>query len=142
MFPYELDWTTNNTVDACLNQCAAYGYPAAGLEYGEQCCEYLPSSSRPHLVTLKEVCGDISDVTANGGTYVADSQCNMACSGDPVHLCGGGNRLTTYYWTGTPLYTWNTPENTGYYEASVKSLYPRHGMLMIISSSLAASSFP
>ncbi|KAF8452229.1 hypothetical protein L210DRAFT_3499268 [Boletus edulis BED1] len=104
VFPYELDWTTNNTVDACLNQCATYGYPAAGLEYGEQC-----------------FCGDISDVTSNGGTYVADSECNMACSGDPIHLCGAGNRLTTYYWNGTtPLYVWNTPENTGYYEASLK----------------------
>jgi hypothetical protein len=40
VFPYEMDWTTNNTVVACLNQCAAFGYPAAGLEYGEQCCEY------------------------------------------------------------------------------------------------------
>ncbi|KAF8556655.1 DUF1929-domain-containing protein [Imleria badia] len=87
VFPYELDWTTNNTVDACLNQCAAFGFPVAGLEYGEQC-----------------FCGDTSDITTNGGTYVADSQCNIACSGDPIHLCGAGNRLTTYYWTGTPLY--------------------------------------
>lgn len=46
VFPYELDWTTNNTVDACLNQCAAFGYPAAGLEYGEQCCKCLPSWTR------------------------------------------------------------------------------------------------
>lgn len=40
VFPYEMDWTTNNTVDACLNQCAAFGYPAAGLEYGDQCCAF------------------------------------------------------------------------------------------------------
>ena len=71
---------------------------------------------------LEVVCGDVSDVAANGGTYVADSECNLSCSGDPVHLCGAGNRLTTYYWTGTPLNVWNTPANTGYYEASLKLL--------------------
>ena len=53
VFPYELDWTTNNTVEACLNQCAAYGYPAAGLEYAEQCCELLSSFSRSHGVTWR-----------------------------------------------------------------------------------------
>jgi len=31
-FPYQNIWTDNNTVEACLNQCAAFGYPAAGLE--------------------------------------------------------------------------------------------------------------
>ncbi|KAL4076636.1 glyoxal oxidase [Scleroderma yunnanense] len=98
VFPYEIDWTNNNTVDACLNQCAAFGYPAAGLEYGSQC-----------------FCGDITDVAANGGYYVADSQCNMACSGDPIHFCGSNNLLTTYYWNGT-MNVWNTPSNTGFYE--------------------------
>ncbi|KAN0078350.1 glyoxal oxidase [Tylopilus felleus] len=100
VLPYELDWTTNNTVDACLNQCAAFGYPAAGLEYGYQC-----------------FCGDISDVNTNGGVLVPDSECTMPCSGDPTHVCGDAWKLTTYYWTGAPLYVWNTPENTGYYEA-------------------------
>ena len=51
VFPYELDWPTNNTVDACLNQCAAFGYPVAGLEYGEQCCEFVPFFSCLHVVT-------------------------------------------------------------------------------------------
>ncbi|KAF8129080.1 copper radical oxidase-like protein [Boletus edulis] len=104
VFPYELDWTNNNTVDACLNQCAAYGYPVAGLEFSNQC-----------------FCGDVSDITTNNGAYVADSECNAACSGDPIHLCGGSNRLTTYYWTGNPLNVWNTPGNTGYYEANRKA---------------------
>ena len=72
------------------------------------------------------VCGDISDVNTNGGTFVPDSECNMPCSGDPIHFCGAGNRLTTYYWTGTPLYVWNTPENTGYYEASLNRSHPRY----------------
>ena len=66
------------------------------------------------------VCGDITDVAANGGHYMADSQCNMPCSGDPNHLCGAGNLLTTYYWNGMNI--WNTPSNTGHYEAS--TTYP------------------
>lgn len=97
-FPYENDWTNNNTVEACLNQCAAFGYPAAGLEYGEQC-----------------FCGDISDVVDNNGTFVSDSECNMPCSGDPVHLCGANNLMSAYYWNGT-MNVWHTPENIGRYE--------------------------
>ncbi|KAF9220620.1 copper radical oxidase-like protein [Gyrodon lividus] len=105
VFPYELDWTTNNTVDACLSQCAAFGYPVAGLEYGEQC-----------------FCGDITDITSNGGTYVSGSDCNTPCSGDPIHLCGGGNRLSTYYWNGAPMNVWNTPTNIGRYEFLIGGL--------------------
>ncbi|KIM63207.1 glyoxal oxidase [Scleroderma citrinum Foug A] len=97
VFRYEIDQTNNNTVDACLNQCAAFGYPAAGLEDGSKC-----------------LCGDITDVAANGH-YVADSQCNMPCSGDLTHLCGADNLLTTYYWNGT-MNVWHTPSNAGYYQ--------------------------
>ncbi|KAG6333260.1 hypothetical protein ID866_5832, partial [Astraeus odoratus] len=88
-----MDWTDNNTVTACLNQCATYGYPAAGLEYGTRC-----------------FCGDINDVAANDGQFVSESQCNMTCSGDPAHFCGAGNFLTTYYWNGA-IDVWNTPSN-------------------------------
>ena len=34
----------------------------------------------------------------------------MACSGDPSFLCGAGNLISLYRWTGTPLYTWHTPQ--------------------------------
>ena len=68
-------------------------------------------------LTSRVVCGDITDVAANGGDYVADSQCNMTCSGDPTHLCGAAYRLTTYYWNGK-MNVWHTPSNTGYYQAS------------------------
>lgn len=37
-FPYQNIWTNNNTVEACLNQCALFGYPAAGMEYSDECC--------------------------------------------------------------------------------------------------------
>ena len=72
------------------------------------------------VLTSYIVCGDVADVAANGGYYVADSQCSMPCSGDPTHLCGAGNLLTTYYWNAT-MNVWHTPPNTGYYEASIAS---------------------
>lgn len=37
-FPYQII-TSNNTATNCLLQCQAFGYNAAGLEYGSQCCK-------------------------------------------------------------------------------------------------------
>lgn len=34
-FPYQLILAENNTAADCLNQCAAYGFMAGGMEYGE-----------------------------------------------------------------------------------------------------------
>lgn len=97
-FPYQNIWTDNNTVEACLNQCALFGYPAAGMEYGDECW-----------------CGDVSDVIQYSPGFSAESDCSMPCSGDPLHLCGGPERLQLYYWNGG-LQTWHTPANTGRYE--------------------------
>ncbi|KAF8346390.1 glyoxal oxidase N-terminus-domain-containing protein [Amanita rubescens] len=93
VFPYKNIWLTNNSAVACMNQCAAFGYPAAGVEYGQEC-----------------YCGDLSDVSLS--TFVPESQCNMACTGDPIHFCGAGNLLTTYTWNGT-MNVWHTPAVTG-----------------------------
>lgn len=38
-----------------------------------------------------------------------DSDCNTPCSGNQTGICGGQNRLSLYYWTGDPLYTWEYP---------------------------------
>ncbi|KAJ6479629.1 hypothetical protein C8R45DRAFT_1076519 [Mycena sanguinolenta] len=98
VFPWEIDNTNNNSAIACLSQCAAFGYTAGGMEFGFQC-----------------FCGDVSDVTASGVTLQAEDSCNLACPGDPIHLCGGGDRLQYYVWTG-PTHVWHTPEITGSYE--------------------------
>lgn len=76
VFPWENIWTDNTTVEACLDRCALYGYPAAGLEFGNQC-----------------FCGDVSDVTTNSAGPAPETDCNIPCSGDPLHLCGGPLRL-------------------------------------------------
>ncbi len=32
VLPYQNIWLTNNSAVACMNQCAAFGYPVAGVE--------------------------------------------------------------------------------------------------------------
>ncbi|KAI0631805.1 hypothetical protein C8Q77DRAFT_1219134 [Trametes polyzona] len=76
VFPYQSILTNNNTIEACLNLCAAFGFPAAGAEFGNQC-----------------FCGDITDVQNNSPGFVDPTLCNIPCSGDPIHLCGGEARL-------------------------------------------------
>ncbi|KAH8205437.1 hypothetical protein TruAng_000343 [Truncatella angustata] len=81
----------NATVSACIAGCSNYGYEAGGLEYGYQC-----------------FCGDIANVVNQGrDTLQPESDCNVPCSGDPTHLCGGGNRLSYYRWAGDTLTTWS-----------------------------------
>ena len=41
IFKYQIINTNNNTATACLNQCAAFGFPVGAMEYGEECCEYF-----------------------------------------------------------------------------------------------------
>jgi hypothetical protein len=40
VFPlYMITLTNNNTAANCLNLCSTFGYPAAGMEYSDQCCK-------------------------------------------------------------------------------------------------------
>ncbi len=39
IFPYQLILAENNTATNCLSQCSTYGYPAGGMEYGDECCK-------------------------------------------------------------------------------------------------------
>ncbi|KAI0294118.1 galactose oxidase [Multifurca ochricompacta] len=106
VFPYQIILSQNNTADNCLSLCSTFGYPAAGMEFGDECW-----------------CGDVADITANGGTTAAETDCSMACSGDPLHLCGGAQRLQLYLWNGN-LHNWNTPANPGHYEYLIPGLVP------------------
>ncbi|KAH9027091.1 copper radical oxidase [Lactarius pseudohatsudake] len=100
-----LTLANNNSAQNCLSQCSAFGYPAAGME-NDECW-----------------CGDVADITDNGGMTAAESDCSTACSGDPLHLCGSTWRLQLYLWNGT-LNTWGTPANIGRYEYLVPGLVP------------------
>ncbi|KAJ7244340.1 glyoxal oxidase N-terminus-domain-containing protein [Mycena rebaudengoi] len=96
--PWQNIYPTNNSATTCLGQCAAFGYTAGGMEFGEEC-----------------YCGDIEDVAASGVKFAPESDCNLPCPGDPIHLCGAGNRIQYYTWTGTS-HVWHTPTNTGHYD--------------------------
>ncbi|KAJ7310745.1 copper radical oxidase [Mycena albidolilacea] len=99
--PWQNIYPTNNSAATCLSQCAAFGYTVGGMEFD---------------------CGDLWDVEAAGVQRAPESDCNMPCPGDPIHLCGGGNRIQYYNWMGAPLYVWNnSTTNIGYYEVNACS---------------------
>ncbi|KAN0105464.1 copper radical oxidase [Russula decolorans] len=106
VFPYQVIFPHNNSAQNCLTQCSTFGYPAAGMEAGDECW-----------------CGDVEDITNNGGTTALETDCTTACSGDPLHLCGGPQRLQLYLWNGT-LNNWQIPANIGRYEYLVPGLVP------------------
>ncbi|RDB22030.1 hypothetical protein Hypma_011026 [Hypsizygus marmoreus] len=98
LLPNKINWPTNNTALACMNQCALFGFPVSGTEYGEEC-----------------YCGDAEDITGGGAVMGAESECSLPCPGDPLHLCGAGDRLSLYSWNGT-MNVWHKPANIGRYE--------------------------
>jgi hypothetical protein len=114
MFPYHIVAPGTNTPLTCINQCAAFGFSAAGVEWGQEC-----------------FCGDITDVVSKNGAFVDDSQCNMPCDGDSAHSCGGFFILNVYY--GPVVNTWKTPGNTGHYE------YLLPGVVVPISASVSVN---
>jgi hypothetical protein len=85
----------NNSATSCLSLCAEYGYMSGGMEYGQEC-----------------YCGDEADMKASGSTKQAEADCSIACTGDPTYLCGGGDRLSYYKWTGTPINTFHYPNGS------------------------------
>ena len=84
---------------------------AGGMEYGDECCmdTLSPSIVYAPLLIVRVDCGDVSDITTNGATTEPLTDCSMSCPGDPRYLCGAGNRLSYYKWTGTSLTNWATP---------------------------------
>ncbi|RYP78808.1 hypothetical protein DL770_006817 [Monosporascus sp. CRB-9-2] len=92
--PWALYFPETNSAEVCLGRCAEFGYPVAGMEYGEEC-----------------FCGDPVNLFESGSTQRPESECNIVCSGNSSAICGGGARLSLYQWTGeTPLYVFDYPE--------------------------------
>ncbi|KAL2060629.1 hypothetical protein VTL71DRAFT_9270 [Oculimacula yallundae] len=70
-----------NTVEICTAACAAAGFSLAGMEFGSQC---------------------FCDNAISGAGVLADpATCNKACPGNPLEICGGGDRLSVYKVTPT-----------------------------------------
>jgi hypothetical protein len=126
VFPYQIAFPQNNAAQNCLTQCSAFGYPAAGMEDGNQCCVWFTSVERLRRSLRKHYslgCGDVADITNNGGTTAPETDCSTVCSGDPSHLCGGAQRLQLYLWNGV-LNNWQSPANIGGYEVRAKFPLP------------------
>lgn len=58
-------------------------------------------------------CGDVTDIAAAGATFEPQTDCGTVCSGDSTFLCGGGNRISYYNWTGTPFNNWQVGVGAG-----------------------------
>ncbi|KOS19608.1 putative fungistatic metabolite [Escovopsis weberi] len=109
----------NMTPDQCLKQCATFGYMAAGLEYGDEC-----------------YCGDPFNIQTVGSTKRPESECNIPCTGNGSAICGGGSRLTTYFWTSDPLYSWTFPEAGSSAAGEYKFLVPGVCVPLMTSQSI------
>ena len=98
---YQLILPQTNSAANCLIQCSTYGYTGGGMEYGEEC-----------------YCGDAGDPATNGATAAPAADCSTACPGDPRYLCGAGNRLSFYTYSGTNATTWSyaSGANAGQYK--------------------------
>ena len=83
------------------------------------CVFYCSGAFSTPLTETSIGCGDVEDITNNGGTTALETDCTTACSGDPLHLCGGPQRLQLYLWNGT-LNNWQIPANIGRYEVRTK----------------------
>ncbi|KAM3512292.1 hypothetical protein MY11210_004076 [Beauveria gryllotalpidicola] len=81
------------TPEMCLNRCADFGYMAAGLEYGQEC-----------------YCGDPQNIIVKQSKKKNENECDVPCVGNASAFCGGGSRLSTYFWDGKPFYSWDFPE--------------------------------
>ncbi|GKT55210.1 wsc domain-containing protein [Colletotrichum tofieldiae] len=91
-FKWQVLFPGINNANMCLDRCSSFGYSAAGLEYGEEC-----------------YCGDPANIAPPSKvSFVDETQCNIVCPGNQSSICGGGARLSTYFWNGSkPLYSWN-----------------------------------
>jgi hypothetical protein len=81
--PHEITSISANsmTVEKCLDACRSAGFSYAGLEWSQEC-----------------FCGE-----ALPPTQATDGRCSMVCKGNALEYCGGGNGLTVYTYSYTPV---------------------------------------
>ncbi|KAJ5039083.1 uncharacterized protein L3040_006753 [Drepanopeziza brunnea f. sp. 'multigermtubi'] len=104
----------SNTVKKCAANCARFKY--AGVEYGRECY--------------------CSDTLKSGSTAASENECNMACGGNSLELCGGSVRLNVYIreedWS-SPSVT--SPATLTIESAATPSLSTSPGMSLSASNS-------
>lgn len=94
VMPWQLIFENTLTPKKCMDACAEFGYAAVGLEYGIEC-----------------YCGDPQNLDTGGSEFVTEAECNIPCAGDGRAICGGGNRMSMYFWEGDPFYVFEFPED-------------------------------
>ncbi|KAF3007823.1 hypothetical protein E8E13_010601 [Curvularia kusanoi] len=102
LFCTELSDVCCTKIGLVLRRCQKYGYMAGGMEYGNEC-----------------YCGDLDHMVATDSQPAPETDCSTPCPGNPEALCGGGNRITWYKYTGDqPLYVFDYPQGAaaGRYE--------------------------
>lgn len=86
-FPWMSNNIENATIAECVAGCSKFGYEAGGLEYGYQCCKLAKISILVASITNQlAVCGDVP--LGAKATLQPETDCNVACPGDPQILCG------------------------------------------------------
>lgn len=86
---------TSMTIESCLAFCQAAGYPYAGVEWSQECCEDLNSHSHYKDLIFYFLDCDYAIETDFADIYPTD--CNMACSGNSSELCGGSQRINIFH---------------------------------------------
>ncbi|KAH9059872.1 WSC domain-containing protein [Lactarius vividus] len=71
----------NTSVETCTDECHAQGYVVAGIEEAYQC-----------------YCGHLISYP---GMSMPEKDCMLPCSGNQSEICGGLERMTVYFYTGT-----------------------------------------
>lgn len=101
------------TVAKCTAACKAADAAniLAGVEYGGECCKYLPrwmgrgwkvmSQIRREGLTVVFSKIDCGKKISNGAQPAPASKCNMVCNGNSTEYCGGGGALNVYNLGGT-----------------------------------------
>jgi len=90
------------TNELCMSTCVSKGYALAGIEYAGEC-----------------YCGNSFNA---GSTIATDGSCSIACSGNKLETCGGGNRLTTFNYTLAAVWAPSTTSVAGAAATAVSNL--------------------
>jgi len=108
------------TVENCVDFCNAQNLIYAGVEFGQECCEWCFNVVHgfvlfpfPFILIILSGILDCGNVTSNGGTTASDSDCSFPCSGNANETCGASNRMNLYWSGATPPAAPVIAPNTG-----------------------------
>ncbi|KAH8989423.1 copper radical oxidase [Lactarius akahatsu] len=129
VFPYHIYLTDNNSAQNCLSHCSAFGYPAAGMEFGHECCMWptVPWRSVSPPLTEARTSSRVRRRRGYHLTMVEQLPLRVTARWRALvilstfaEMLGG---CSSTFGTGT-LNNWGAPANIGRYEYLVPGLVP------------------